>query len=47
MWDLVDLLGMSAGGAEIEWIPRTGLPCHKGYNAGRTCLPDAVQCGGG
>ena len=39
-------MGMPAGGAKAERIPRAGLPQHKGYNAGRTCVPDTVERGG-
>ena len=46
MWALGDFLGMTAGGAEAERLPRSGLPRHKGYNAGRICVPDDVQSGG-
>ena len=46
MWTLGEFLGLPEVCAKVERIPRAGLPCHKGYNAGRTCFPDAVQIGG-
>ena len=36
-------MGLSAGGAQVERLLRTGLPCHKGYNAGHTCIPNDVN----
>ena len=46
VWALGDLMGLSADGAKAEHIPHTGIPCHKGYNAGRNRIPDAVQRSG-
>ena len=40
-------MGMLSCGAKAERLPRAGLPRHKGFNTGRTCVPDAVQHGGG
>ena len=42
---LGDLLGQPASGTKTEWLPRTGLTRHKGYNAGRPRISDAFQCG--
>ena len=38
---------LSTGVSETEWLPQIGLPRHKGYNAGRTRIPDVIQLGGG
>ena len=46
MWNLGDIPVLTSGGAKAEYLPWSGLPCHVGYNAGRTCVPDAVQNGG-
>ena len=45
LWTLGDLLGPPESGAKTEWLPQTSLPRHKGYNAGRPSIPDAIQHG--
>ena len=40
-------MGLPASVANIEWIPRTDLHCHKGNNTGRPSTPDAFQRGSG
>ena len=40
-------MGLLAGGAEEEQLPRTGLISHNGYNSGYNRVHDAVQPSGG
>ena len=47
VWDLGDLLGLSAGDSEEERLPQNDLPRHEGYNTRRTLVPGAVQPSGG
>ena len=46
VWDFGNFLGMPAGGAKAERLPRAGLIRNEGYNTGRARVPDAVQHGG-
>ena len=42
---LGDFLGLPLGVTKKERILQARFPCHNGYNAGRTHIPDTVQRG--